>query len=333
MNARRTARWDGLSRQAGLSLVELMVALAIGAGLMAALVALVVSNSRASNELESSSRQIENGRYAIDLLSEEISLAGFYGEVPQGAVTFTTPATCATLLANQGWSAAGLQVPVPLQGLAGATAPTCIANHRTGTALLTLHRVSTQAATAGSVTAGNPHLQTSNCEADPAGVDFVFSDAPAALTLRQRNCTTGSPVRRFVKRTYFIASCSECTGDRIPTLKRIELVGGRVVETPIAEGIEELQFEFGFDTDSDGSVDVFRTGVDGIAGSPENAWGNVVAVRVHLIARGTEAFPGFSDERTFDLGLHGARGPFADGFKRRSYTTLVRVMNPAGARE
>jgi type IV pilus assembly protein PilW len=66
---------------AGLSLVELMIAIAIGLVIMAALTTLFAHSSRTREELERNSRQIENGRFALELVSSDLRLAGFYGEL------------------------------------------------------------------------------------------------------------------------------------------------------------------------------------------------------------------------------------------------------------
>ncbi|HSH53582.1 MAG TPA: prepilin-type N-terminal cleavage/methylation domain-containing protein, partial [Methylotenera sp.] len=69
-----------LSTQQGFSLVELMVSVAIGLLLLSALATLFVSQSKTRMELDKENRMIDNGRYALDLLSENLSMAGFYGE-------------------------------------------------------------------------------------------------------------------------------------------------------------------------------------------------------------------------------------------------------------
>lgn len=77
--------------QGGFSLVELMVASVIGLLIAAALTAIFVANSRSRTEIDQSHMQIENGRYALELLSEEIRLAGFYANLPMGAQTRCLP--------------------------------------------------------------------------------------------------------------------------------------------------------------------------------------------------------------------------------------------------
>src|ERR671936_2509552 len=66
-------------RACGFSLVELMVALTIGLLLLTALATIFANSSRMQREVTLSAQQIENGRYAIDLVSEDVRHAGFWG--------------------------------------------------------------------------------------------------------------------------------------------------------------------------------------------------------------------------------------------------------------
>jgi type IV pilus assembly protein PilW len=58
----------------------------------------------------------------------------------------------------------------------------------------------------------------------------------------------------------------------------------------------------------------------------------VVAVRIYLLARANEPTPGYTDAKTYDLGLHGTVAP-ANGYKRKLFETVVRLQNVAGWRE
>jgi len=92
------------ARRAGFTIVELMVALAIGSVLLLALAAMFIGTSQSRNELDKSSRQIEGGRYAVQVLSDEIRHAGYFGALTNaptlpGSVT-TLPNPCSTTLAT-----------------------------------------------------------------------------------------------------------------------------------------------------------------------------------------------------------------------------------------
>jgi type IV pilus assembly protein PilW len=65
-------------RQSGVSLIELMVSVTLGLLILSGVLIVFVNASAARNEVERTSRQIENGRYASELLSEDLRLAGFF---------------------------------------------------------------------------------------------------------------------------------------------------------------------------------------------------------------------------------------------------------------
>ena len=108
---------------AGFTLVELMVALAIASVLLLALAAMFIGTSTSRNELDKSSRQIEAGRYAAQVLSDEIRHAGYYGVLASapnlpGSVT-ALPDPCSNTLGTVQNS-----IGLPIQGYAGgASAP------------------------------------------------------------------------------------------------------------------------------------------------------------------------------------------------------------------
>ena len=95
-------------RARGFSLVEFMIAMTIGLFLIAGLVYLIAETSRSRAEMERSSRQIENGRYALDRIAEDLRHAGFYSEyfsVPAAGeagfpASLTAAAPCATAVAS-----------------------------------------------------------------------------------------------------------------------------------------------------------------------------------------------------------------------------------------
>ena len=77
-NARAVVR-----KSNGFSLVEVMVALTIGLFLLGGLTAIFINSSQANHELQKTAQQIENGRYAIATVSQDLRLAGFYGHLHQ----------------------------------------------------------------------------------------------------------------------------------------------------------------------------------------------------------------------------------------------------------
>jgi type IV pilus assembly protein PilW len=142
-------------------------------------------------------------------------------------------------------------------------------------------------------------------------------------------------LRRLAQRSYYIATCNDCVADDgIPTLKRVEWIDGVQRTMSVAEGVEDLQIEFGLDTavPSDGVPDTF-VAVGGVTGVAPNLWQNVVSVRVHLLTRSTQPTPGYTDTRTYQVGPGVVLAAPTDGFKRTLMTTTVRLNNVAGRSE
>lgn len=325
----------------GVSLVEFMVAIAIGLVLLAGMVTLFANASSSTTEIDKSIRQIENGRYAAELLGENISVAGYYGELTTQDLSLVNANACATVPNMLGWDN-GLTVipavataPLPMVGMSAvnAAALTCLSNHKAGTVALVLRHLDTTFIAPGIATDGNVYLQTSRCATDPAATRFIALSASAGFTLKDINCATTNKVQRYVTRLYYISTCSECGVDTIPMLKRVELKGVQLVVSPLVEGIEDMAFDYGFDTNNDGLPDIYRTGLSGTVGAQDNNWENVVGIQVHLLSRSTEPSADFTDSKSYSLGLSGTRGPFNDHYKRRAYTMTTRLNNVAGLRE
>jgi len=82
-------------RQHGLTLVELMIAMVLGLVLVAGAIQLLVSNKQSYRLQDSLSRLQENGRFAIQLLSDDIRMSGFHdpftGPAPFAFFTASTP--------------------------------------------------------------------------------------------------------------------------------------------------------------------------------------------------------------------------------------------------
>lgn len=336
-------------RQAGVSLVELMVGLAVGMMVVAGMALMFANASRSSAELEKSMRHIENARHALDLLAEDLSMAGYFGTAAaNGFADSVSPCAAAGVLAASlnATHAAGTPttLPLPLRGYTAgeATALGCMpADWKADTPVMVLRRLDTTTLAASAAPVGTLVLQASHHPDDVP--PFMATASGTGLVLRDRY---GDPnrVRRFVLRIYYLARCSECTGtgDGIPTLKRLELRDSGLVPVPLAEGIEQVAFDYGFDTSGDGVPDRWLglAGASGIAESQAAAsagWGNVVAARVTVLSRSTEASPGYLDSRSYNLGLQGSSGylvpAFADAYKRRVGTTTVRLQSVAGLRE
>lgn len=343
-----------MNSQRGVSLIELMIGLTIGLLLLAALSALLANNSQARVELDKTMQQVENGRYASQLLSDEIRLAGYYGEGDTvGSLPAAPPDPCKTDIASlkkalplavQGYSQPGAS---PLSCLPGAD----ILTTNNNTDILVLRRAATNTTAAANLVPDFPYLQTINSQ-------YVLDSGTniAAFNLKMSTSVTTpsqAPIHPYDVQIYFVSPCdrpagggTDCTGaaddngNPIPTLKRLDLASGAACGTsgpvcfaitPLVEGVERMYVQYGVDDDKDGAPDRYIGDPAGVAAMSVTDWSNVVDVRVDLLARNTRSTVGYKDTRSYQLGMVAVAAP-NDTFKRHAYSQMVRLMNVDGRR-
>jgi type IV pilus assembly protein PilW len=338
----------------GYSLIELMVSMTIGLVILAGLTTILANNSRTRSEIERAHQQTENGRYALQLLTDDLHNAGYFAEFNPGTVTSPSPALtvptaipdpCATDLASL-----KTNIAVPVQGYDNtASIPGCLADVKTGTDILVIRRASTCAVgdtLCDPQVASAPYFQASACGTQLQANNSIALDTNTAnLTLSKRDCATQAPLRQYRTHIYFIAN-SDKPGDGIPTLKRADLGPGPAFTTPavpLVEGVENLQLEYGLDTSAPttGSPAVYTADPNTYNGCAPaaciNYWRNTVSVKINLLARNTTTTPGYTDAKSYTLGRQ-ANGTLntvsvpsgAAGYKRHVYQSVVRLNNLAG---
>jgi type IV pilus assembly protein PilW len=59
---------------------------------------------------------------------------------------------------------------------------------------------------------------------------------------------------------------------------------------------------------------------------------NTVAVKLYVLARSTQSTPGYTDDKTYQLGST-TLNAFGDQYKRHVFSTTVRLVNISGRRE
>jgi type IV pilus assembly protein PilW len=315
----------GSRRNTGFSLVELMVAMTLSLILMAGVVSVVVNTSRSHGELSKTSRQLENGRYALQVLREDIRHAGFYGEFHELTAPTVAPAPCDVGLADL---EDGMSLPV--QGfLGGAGAPlTCLPGYVAGTDVLVIRRASTSVTALAALSPNDVYLQSRS------DMYVLNTGANAGLFALTQRDGTPAEIRRYVVHIYYVRGCSDCAGggDGIPTLSRVELSNGNLnTVVPLAEGIENLQLRYGVDVPGGNGA----PSTDPVRANAVGSWFDAVTVEINLLARSVEPSAGYTDTKTYDLsGGDGVVTVTPGGnFKRHAFNAVVRVVNPSSRRE
>ena len=86
----RTAEMNRTAhRQSGLSLVEIMVALAVGVVLLTGVIQIYASTKSTYRMQDSLARLQENGRFALSFLTRDVRMAGYHGCTNFGPITNT----------------------------------------------------------------------------------------------------------------------------------------------------------------------------------------------------------------------------------------------------
>ena len=127
-------------RQIGISLIEIMVAMVIDLLLLIVITAYIINQSSLRNELDKASRQMENGRYAMFILQQDINNAGYYGSwEPPITQPASLPDPCSITPTT-----ADLSLVMPIQGYDNpSTPPSCLPDYKTGTDILVIRRADT----------------------------------------------------------------------------------------------------------------------------------------------------------------------------------------------
>jgi type IV pilus assembly protein PilW len=377
-----------MRRQTGLTLIEFMIAIVLGMVVVAAMAVLIANQSAVRSEVDRAGRMIENGRYSMQTLSDDLLMAGYWGEMstspdaPTGLTAMAgVPNPCvftlnavesnpgdattwalqeATYLYVQGYDDSAITSSLLTSTL------TCVSNWKTGTDILVVRRVDPDASdilTGGAVdltklSSGQVYVQTGLSSATGTSFGYRMNTGSSATNnatnfpLVTKSGALATP-RKLVVHIYYVATCDVCSGagvDTIPTLKRVELTfsGGAPASTTavIAEGVENLQFEYGVDSlpnpgtgsypTGDGSPDSFVNAADGTLGSVGDNWRGVVSAKIFLVTRSTDKSPGYTDTRQYCLKTTCSTSSdyytpsTADAaYQRHLFTQSIRLANPS----
>ncbi|MBA2963472.1 MULTISPECIES: PilW family protein [Ramlibacter] len=353
--------------QRGLTLIEFMVSIALGMLIVAALATLIADQSSNRAEVERAGRLIENGRYAVRAMADDLQMAGYWGELTTApSAPAALPDPCSTTEADvasaialhvQGYNVGSTTTPVTSGTVPGnSQVASCLSDVAPNTDILVVRHADPD--TSSLETAGAPDLakmvngqlyvQTGLVLATKSFDSRLHAGASASnstnFPLLKKDLTTPASFRKVVVHIYYISQCSvqsggSCAagdgGNPIPTLKMVELtVAGGLASwntVTIAEGIENLQVDYGVDTDANGSPD--GTDVSGSA-LTKDTWPDVMTAKVYLLARSTDKTPGFTDTKTYPLGTAGTVTPATadQGYKRHVFVQSVRLVNPSARR-
>jgi type IV pilus assembly protein PilW len=320
--------------QAGLTLVELMVALAIGSFLIIGAVQIYNQSRQAFIVNESIARVQETAHFAMDTIEADLRMASNWGRTSRPLTidgrsitgdpnpsALPEPLDCGT-----GWA---LDIAMIVDGDNNGYLLPCGA---TGGVQADSDSFTIRRATVAPVARepGRLQVQTTRIQ----GRLFADGLVPAGFS-EAINPITGQPestTHNLLVNSYYVAADSNLIPG-VPTLRRKSLgvgAGGpAIVDQEIAPGVENLQIQLGIDVDEDNTVDRYVNPGDPIydpaaAGFIPGA--KVMTARIWLVVRGVTPEIGIQHTRGYtpgdvDLGVPG------DAFRRVQVSKTILLRN------
>lgn len=301
---------------AGYTMVELLIALTLGAFLAGSLIALFVGSKRTYNDNERSALLQENGRTALFVLANELRHANFWGPVvnvaniipPSSSLAAADSSldTCATWASSMTNPFVGSSAPAThsLLSCMGAT------EIKADTSAVAIKRV------------GNNPMPWASIATDSF---FLRGHSMAGQIVKKISSTdpgppaTGQSDWAYQTVIYYIRPFAETAGDGIPTLCAIT-GNPTLTNESIVEGIEDLHIEYGVDWDDDGMPNSYQA-------SPSAAdMEKVVSVKIYLLVRDIVPDPLYNHSRSYQLGSK-TTPELVDHFHRAVFSTTVIPQN------
>jgi type IV pilus assembly protein PilW len=302
-------------RMAGVSLIELMVSLVIGSLLIIGAVTVYMQSRNTYRTNDAAARLQETARYALDVIEPDIRMAGYWGLTnrPEYVENRGTPAETAQSVATgvtnncgtnwtvdaahylEGRDQAGTGFDLACAGLGpSADADVLIVRRASsGTTALTNNRFQIQSNRIRAVIFKDGTL--------PGG----FAVAPASET------------HDLLVNAYYV---SNPAGTTRFSLRRKRLNGNAVQDEEVIEGVQDLQVQFGIDSDGDNNADQY-VNTDAVPASAQ-----IVSARIWLLVVAPDMEVGFVDGTDYAY-ANAAPGTFDDSRRRLLVSKTIQIRN------
>jgi len=315
------------NKQTGLTLVELMVALAIGSFLMIGAVQIYSQSRQAFVVNESIARVQETAQFAMDTIEADLRMVSNWGRnsrslAVEGRSIAGTPNPNGLPEPNEcgdGWA---LNIAMTVDGDNNGFTLPCAAQGglQANTDSFTVRRATVLPAAAPQ--AGRLQIQTTRIQ----GQLFADGVVPAGFS------PVDSTTHNLLVNTYYVAADSNLIPG-VPTLRRksLGIVGGGpgIVDQEIAPGVENMQIQLGIDVDEDNTVDRYVNPGDAVYDPDAVGFipgARVMTARVWLIVRGITIEVGIQQVRGFQPGDVNLGVP-NDAFRRIQVSKTILLRN------
>ena len=310
-------------KQSGVTLVELMVALAVGSFLMIGAVQVYNQSRHAFVINESIARVQETAQFAMDTVEADLRMASNWGMHSRGnavegrsLIGIPNPlALGAPVACGADWA---LDLGNPVEGDNNNYALPCGA---LGGSMANSDTVTTRRATVAPMPleAGRLQVQTTRIQGE------MFDDGNVPPTFDP----LASETHNLMVSTYYVANNSQLIPG-VPTLRRKTLdVGGAITDQEVAPGVENMQLQLGVDTDQDNTVDRYVNPGDPILDPLDVAFipgATVITARLWMVVRGLTPEVGIDDQTVYQPGDVNLGTP-TDLFRRMQISKTILLRN------
>lgn len=327
-NCARACRPPPDRRPFGMTLIEVMVALAAGAFLVIGAVTVFVQSRATFRVIDSVARLQENARFVFDALEPDIRLASYWGLTAhagkvQGRASPGDPAAFAIAGdCGRNWS---VHLDRPVDGTNNAYTWACTAYGgaaQPDTDTLVVRRASEQPEPAA---VGRLSVQSARF---PASRLFVGATTPPGYP------AAAFRIHRLVVNGYYVSPTSTLStaGHRVPSLRRKTLGSGpAVTDEEVLPGVEDMQVQFGIGTGAPGAggprvVARWVNPGDALLDPAAHPEVQVVAVRLWLRLRAEHPETGFRDTEARQYADREVVAP-NDGYRRIVVSRTIWLRN------
>ncbi len=322
--------------QSGLTLIELLIAMTLGILLTFGVTEIYINSKQTYRSQDGLARMQENARFALDFIARDVRSSGYVGCSNIKTITpniiATTPIiadytmdTALTGHQNLGGQSWTPSLPSGVNSVVDDTdVITTISGGQCSTPLSTdMTAVSDAVAIATANECGfaqNDVVIIANCGSADI---FRITNAPGSSGQLNHGdlafsyiTDSASEVLSYNSSTYFIRNDATSGIPSLFVLDNTQSAGGN---NPIAliEGVENMQIQYGIDTNADNVPEVYANA------AAATDWSEVVSVRITLLIRSIEATN--APSYTFNSG--GTTKTYAAGPLRKEFVSTIQIRN------
>jgi type IV pilus assembly protein PilW len=291
--------------QSGFSLVELLIAMAIGLVMLGAILSIYMGTTVAGRQSDTVSRMGEDAAIALETMARHIRMAGYSKPILMAARNSATVEGQMAQIADSNFTGAGLK------GCDGGFSST---NDDWGSLACT------DSDTQPDDIAVRYEGDSFNTEA--AGGNSASDCLSQGVASTTNSAITGSAQYALVESRFFVSDNKElsCAGNGNAAL----------TAQPLVSGVEFMRVRYGLASDNtEGQVIRFATAseINALTGNADQKWGRVIAVRICL------QMVSPSEDQGKAVPYYNCDGTLItprDKYLHRTFSTTVSVRNRAG---